>query len=250
MARQVRAEATRRKILDAAIDVFGEVGYAAAGWGTIIERTGMTKGALYHHFDSKEALASAIIEEGSGALLAAFRNVCGASSPALENMIHGTFTIANLLSLDKTARAAEQLTAALSGFNEAAARFCEGLVKLMAAEARRASSEGDLRQDVDPALVSESIVGAMFGTRLLFNTIAAKGLAEGSVGLADGDLAARTGRMWKLLLAGIATEASLGYFRQFLAREALRHTQGQTQGHPQAAASPDQEPAVAVSEVS
>lgn len=46
MARQVRSEVTRRKILDAAVDVFGEVGYAAANWGTIIERTGMTKGAL------------------------------------------------------------------------------------------------------------------------------------------------------------------------------------------------------------
>src|SRR5271157_3890211 len=81
MARQVRSEVTRRKILDAAIDVFGEVGYAAAAWGTIIERTGMTKGALYHHFDSKESLASAIIEEGSDTLLVAFRNVCGSSSP-------------------------------------------------------------------------------------------------------------------------------------------------------------------------
>src|ERR1700730_17692352 len=113
MARQVRSEATRRKILDAAIDVFGEVGYAAAGWGTIIERTGMTKGALYHHFDSKESLASAIIEEGSETLLNAFHSVCGLGSPALENMIHGTFAVANLLGIDKTARAAEQLTAAL-----------------------------------------------------------------------------------------------------------------------------------------
>ena len=84
MARQVRSEATRRKILDAAIEVFGEVGYAAAGWGAIIERTGMTKGALYHHFDSKESLASDIIEEGSDTLLAAFRNVCGSASPGLE----------------------------------------------------------------------------------------------------------------------------------------------------------------------
>ena len=82
MARQVRSEVTRRKILDAAIDVFSEVGYAAAGWGTIIERTGMTKGALYHHFDSKEALASDIIDEGSDILLGAFRNVCGSASPA------------------------------------------------------------------------------------------------------------------------------------------------------------------------
>jgi AcrR family transcriptional regulator len=224
MARQIRSEATRRKILDAAIDVFGEVGYAAAAWGTIIERTGMTKGALYHHFDSKESLASAIIEEGSDTLLAAFRNVCGSSSPALENMIHGTFTIANVLSSDKMARAAEQLNAALSGFNAAAARFCANLVELMAAQARRAIAEGDLRQELDPAVVSESIVGAMLGMRLLSNAIADDGLKGGSGADQDGDFAGRTGQMWAFLLAGIATDASLPYFRQFLAREALRHS--------------------------
>jgi AcrR family transcriptional regulator len=217
MARQVRSEATRRKILDAAIDVFGEVGYAAAAWGTIIERTGMTKGALYHHFDSKESLASAIIEEGSDTLLVAFRNVCGSSSPGLENMIHGTFTVANVLRSDKVVRAAEQLTSALSGFNEAAARFCSDLVEVMAAEARRAIAEGDLRPDLDTAMVSESIVGAMLGIRLLSIAIPAKGL--------NGDLIGRTGQMWGLLLAGIVTDASFPYFRQFLAREALRHSQ-------------------------
>jgi AcrR family transcriptional regulator len=57
MVPQARSEATRQKILDAAIDLFSEVGYAAAGLGEIIERAGTTKGHLYHHFDSKEALA-------------------------------------------------------------------------------------------------------------------------------------------------------------------------------------------------
>jgi AcrR family transcriptional regulator len=224
MARQVRSEATRRKILDAAIDVFGEVGYAAAGWNTIIERTGMTKGALYHHFDSKESLASAIIEEGSDTIIVAFRNVCGSSSPALENMIHGTFTIANMLRTEKTPRAAEQLTAALSGFNEAAAQFCSNLVELMATQARRATAEGDVREDLDPVLISESIVGAMFGTRLLRNAIAASGVAGPTEeNAADGDPADRANQFWQLLLEGIVTEASLPYFRQFLAREAFRH---------------------------
>jgi AcrR family transcriptional regulator len=228
MARQVRSEVTRRKILDAAIDVFGEVGYAAAGWNTIIERTGMTKGALYHHFDSKESLASAIIEEGSDAIFIAFRNVCGTSSPALENMIHGTFTIANVLSSDKMARTAAQLTAALSGFNGAAANFCANLVELMAAQARRASAEGDVGADLDPGVLSELIIGAMFGTRLLCNAIAAKGPG----GHGEGDRAScgntnsagRTNQFWELVLRGIATEESLPYFRDFLAREALRHT--------------------------
>src|SRR5579875_1575903 len=146
MARQVRSEATRRKILDAAIDVFSEVGYAAASWGTIIERTGMTKGALYHHFDSKESLASAIIEEGSDTLLLAFRNMSGPSSPALENLIHGTFVIAQLTGSDKMARTAQQLTVALSGFNEATSRVFTNWLAVMTAEARKAGSEGDLRE--------------------------------------------------------------------------------------------------------
>jgi AcrR family transcriptional regulator len=219
MARQVRSEVTRRKILDAAIDVFGEVGYAAAAWGTIIERTGMTKGALYHHFDSKESLASDIIDEGSDALLAAFRNACGPGSPALENMIHGTFAIANVIGVDKTARAAEQLTAVLSGFNEAAARSYTHWVEEMAGQARRAIAEGDLRDDVDPELISQAIVGAMIGMRLL--TISMSG-SRSNDQLAD-ELSIRLRQIWAFLLPGVASDASLPYFEQFLARETLRH---------------------------
>lgn len=232
MARQVRSEVTRRKILDAAIDVFGEVGYAAAGWGTIIDRTGMTKGALYHHFDSKEALASDIIDEGTTVLLGAFRSVCGSASPALENMIHGAFAIANVLNADKTARAAEQLIGALAGFNEAAGRCCAGLVGEMSMQAKRAIVEGDLHEDVDPDLLSEAIVGAMLGTRMLSVSM--------SRSRTDESLAAkfteRLGELWILILPSIAAEASLPYFRQFLAREAMRHVRSSA---PAAAPTPD-----------
>ncbi|GBG40082.1 TetR/AcrR family transcriptional regulator [Mycobacterium montefiorense] len=231
MARQVRSEVTRRKILNAAIDVFGDVGYSAAGWGTIIERTGMTKGALYHHFDSKESLASAIIEEGAETLLNGFRNVCGAASPGLENLLHGTFTIVGMLSSDDTARAAEQLTCTLRGFNEAAGRFCKDMVELLATEARRAIAEGDLQPGLDPEAVSESIVGAMFGTRALSDAMSALGEASGS---ATGDLERLT-RVWELLLPGIVSEASLPYFRQFLAREVMRYARpAVTRGEPAA----------------
>jgi AcrR family transcriptional regulator len=70
MARQVRSEATRREILDSAVEVFAEVGFAAEDRGAIIARTGMTKGAFCHHFDSMEALAAAIIEEGADLMVA------------------------------------------------------------------------------------------------------------------------------------------------------------------------------------
>jgi AcrR family transcriptional regulator len=219
MARQVRSEATRRKILDAAIDVFGDVGYAAAGWSTIIERTGMTKGALYHHFDSKESLASNLIEAGSDTILSAFRNVCGSSSPGLENLLHGTFTIVEVLGSDKLARAAERLASALSGFNGAASRFYANLVLETAQEARRAVNEGDLRADIDPEAFSGSIVGAMFGMRLVTDAISGHDKL-GDVG--DG-LTGRLRQVWELLLPGVVSEASLPYFQEFLRREVIRH---------------------------
>ena len=213
MAPQARSEATRQRILDAAMDLFSEVGYAAAGLGEIIERAGMTKGALYHHFDSKEALATAIIEQGDNLTRDAFGQVCQSSSPALEILIHGVFVVTDLLVSDKTARTAEQLTRALAEFNNAASHVWPNRLDAMTTQARRASTEGDLPEGLDPQVVSESILNAVLGAQLL------------STAAQDTDHITRLTRSLELLLPTIVAEPSLGYFRQFLAREPLRHLQ-------------------------
>lgn len=189
--------------------VFDEVGYAAAGWSTIIERTGMTKGALYHHFDSKESLASAVIESSS--VLPGFRAMGESPAPALENIIHGMFTVSAQLASDPAARVAAQLTFTLGGFTPVAARVHADWVNTMTAAVGRAIADGDLRDDLEPQAVGESIVAAMFGTVLLNNA------------LPDGDPTARLSQLWELLLPAITVEASLSYLREFLRREALRH---------------------------
>lgn len=63
MARQERAIRTRRAILVAASEVFDEVGYEAATISEVLKRSGVTKGALYFHFTSKEELAQAVLAE-------------------------------------------------------------------------------------------------------------------------------------------------------------------------------------------
>ena len=57
----MRGEATRRLILDAAAEAFGEVGYANVALSDVIARAQVTKGACYHHFPTKDALAIALI---------------------------------------------------------------------------------------------------------------------------------------------------------------------------------------------
>ena len=214
MARQVRSEATRRKILDAAVEVFNEVGFAAADRGAIIERTGMTKGAFYHHFDSMESLASAIIEDGASLVVAELSTMSDSFSPALENILHGTFVTADLFATNKVVRTAEQLTLAFGKFNDKAAGAYAAWIEAMTAQTSRAIAEGDIRSELDAKTVSEAIIGATFGARMI-----------GQATPDDNDLVRRLTQMWELLFPAIVTETSLGYYREFLAREALRHVE-------------------------
>ena len=57
-----RRERTRGALIDAARVLFAEQGYAGAGREEIVERAGVTRGAMYHHFNSKEALFQAVFE--------------------------------------------------------------------------------------------------------------------------------------------------------------------------------------------
>jgi AcrR family transcriptional regulator len=62
---------TRQRILAAARGVFAERGYAVATMDEIAAAAGASKGALYHHFATKEELFRALLL-GHGAELAAF----------------------------------------------------------------------------------------------------------------------------------------------------------------------------------
>ena len=211
MVRQARSEATRRKIIDSAVDLINEIGYPAAGLGDIIERAELTKGALYYHFDSKEALATAIIEEGSASVLGAFRAAARTSSPAMENIIHGAFVVTDVLGHDRVARAGARLLRTFGGFNPAAKSTFQTLVDELVGSIAAASAEGDLRTTIDAEATGASIVAGMLGAELL------------SSALSDGtDIRARFARNWELLLPAIITDDSLNYYREFLARQALR----------------------------
>ncbi|HKS73249.1 MAG TPA: TetR/AcrR family transcriptional regulator [Terriglobales bacterium] len=56
-------ERTRERLLQAAFREVYRSGFQSAGLDTILAAAGVTKGALYHHFGSKQALGYAIVEE-------------------------------------------------------------------------------------------------------------------------------------------------------------------------------------------
>jgi AcrR family transcriptional regulator len=62
-AKQRRAERTRRDLLDAALELFTQRGFAGTAMEDIAERAGVTRGPLYHYFDDKQDLFRAVHEE-------------------------------------------------------------------------------------------------------------------------------------------------------------------------------------------
>lgn len=208
MARQARSAATRARIITAAIDLFREKSFAATSLGDIVERAAMTKGALYYHFDSKEALASAIVDEGSAIVLDRFRNVCAAPSPAVENMIHGTFVIAATVNEDPTAHMGAVLARALSGSLDAPQRAYRALLDALTEQAERAAVEGDLNEAVQARPVGELVVFALLGAEVV------------TAANADPDASTRRlAEIWATLLPGLVTPSALPFLREYLARE-------------------------------
>jgi AcrR family transcriptional regulator len=65
---QERSETTTRALLVAATDLFAARGFAATSLDEILRAAGVTRGALYHHFDSKTALFAAVVEDQERAL--------------------------------------------------------------------------------------------------------------------------------------------------------------------------------------
>jgi AcrR family transcriptional regulator len=59
---QQRSEETRTKIMEAAVKLFSKRGYNKASVDEICEEAGISKGAFYHHFKSKQALFLALLD--------------------------------------------------------------------------------------------------------------------------------------------------------------------------------------------
>jgi AcrR family transcriptional regulator len=60
---QDRSRATRAKLIDAAIECLGELGWTASTVAVVAERAGVSRGAAQHHFPTREALYLAALEQ-------------------------------------------------------------------------------------------------------------------------------------------------------------------------------------------
>ncbi|WP_405474959.1 ScbR family autoregulator-binding transcription factor [Streptomyces sp. NBC_00009] len=162
MAIQDRAIRTRRTIVEAAAKVFEERGYQAATIAEILSVGKVTKGALYFHFDSKEALARGLLVEQDVASMAIPPRAC-----KLQELVDTVAVQAYRLRTDAVVRAAVRLTMdhRAQGLDRGNAfmRWIEVLTEIL----EQAAQQSEVLPQVNPAETAELIVGAFAGVQAM-----------------------------------------------------------------------------------
>ena len=87
--RAERGEQTRAKLIATARALFAERGYAAVGTNEVVERAGVTRGALYHHFRDKQDLFRAVHVEAEQELVAAGAARLADATDGWERLVAG-----------------------------------------------------------------------------------------------------------------------------------------------------------------
>jgi AcrR family transcriptional regulator len=77
-----QGQATRAALIDVATELFATNGYEGTAIPAVLDAAGVSRGALYHHFESKEALFEAVLQSVEAeATLKVTRSARGATDP-------------------------------------------------------------------------------------------------------------------------------------------------------------------------
>ena len=90
------AEERKNEILDVAEELFAEKGFDNASTNDIINRIGIARGTLYHHFGSKEEILDAIVERMTGEGISRAKAIVADKNTPLLERLTGTFLALNI----------------------------------------------------------------------------------------------------------------------------------------------------------
>jgi len=148
MPRQERAERTRHLLIEAAATSFDAMGFAMTGLSEVTQLAGVSKGALYFHFGSKEQLAEAVMAESREGLRGVIRTARHPGGPALQYLIDLCHGMAHRLDHDVVFRAGLRLTDEPGLGADRCPSPHPSWAKVIRRQLLKAATERDLQADV------------------------------------------------------------------------------------------------------
>ncbi len=163
-----RREETRQRLMEAGVSVFAHHGYDRATVDEIVREAGFSKGAFYVHFESKEDLFWAMLEERLARQQQAFRQTLDPSAPLFENVrtvlrgifgLHVEDPLWSAMFMEFAAHAArdERVREKLAAMYTNWRTFAVGAVN-------GAREAGAVRQDIDPEFIASLLIAIAEGT--------------------------------------------------------------------------------------
>jgi AcrR family transcriptional regulator len=191
--RSRQAVETREAILDAAATEFARYGFSGARLDRIIAATGFTKGAVYFHFESKQAMADAVLSGRFNAWPALVQEVRDEGGRGLSGMRLLAWRVTRTMATNLRTRAAMRLSQELrlvphgvNPYDAWAERFIPFLDE--------AVSDGDAPDSLDRGRAAKTIVNCLFG-------VLSVAIDSGTEDRVDAELEA----LWRLITPGLRT---------------------------------------------
>ncbi len=184
----------RDKILVAALDLFADKGFDATGVQEIVARAGVTKGALYHHFASKEDILFDLYGEVLGEQLADLDRILATDRDPMSKLRAVVESL--VVSTAASAKAAHVFTREVShvdsGRHQLLKRDWRRYQDTFRALIREAQAEGTFASAASPEVVSWAVFGVVTSLHTWFRPDGPKSARDIAQELAD------------LVLAGLA----------------------------------------------
>jgi len=161
---------TRARLLDAAFAEIHRNGYQAASLANILSASGLTKGALYHHFADKQALGLAVLDEVIGAyIMQTFVAPLANTSKPVATLVQILHEIGSGSCVAKIelgcpfSNMMQEMSGIAPAFRERLAHWLGVWQDAFISALQRARNIGEIRADVDCEAAALFIIASMEG---------------------------------------------------------------------------------------
>ncbi|WP_068187676.1 TetR/AcrR family transcriptional regulator [Mycobacterium sp. UM_CSW] len=201
-----RPDNTRDRLIAAAARQFAQLPYNLVSLDDILAEAELTKGAMYFHFSSKQALALTIIDELTQLTRSAVAELLERNMSGLETLIEFVFLRAVQDTQYDLSRAGMRLLDALENTTPEPRALWKSRKDFVITLIEKAAREGDVIHQQDPADVAKMLIALWVGVRRISNPDQPE------------DYLDNFKKAWILALPSFTNPDRIDYFKKFMER--------------------------------
>ena len=205
-ASERRAETTRQRLIAAASRQFAHRPYYTVSLDDILTEAELTKGAMYFHFPSKQALAVAIIENLAEVSRTAVIELVARRMSGLETAIDLIYLLAVQDIQHEVVRAGVRLLESLDDNTAMPPALWHSWIEFITTLIQKAVTEGDVVDHDDPEDIAKMLVALWVGIRRISDLDELEHYLD------------NLEKAWILALPSFTNPDRIDYFTQFIKR--------------------------------